>query len=87
MIVFAWEDLFPHGLIALFLEIPPLSFTLHTLSVTLRALTKMVEIIEQVGSERMARRAAAGFSGPGYYKVSACPLMGCTKPAERMSHS
>ncbi len=31
-------------------------------------MTKMVEIIEQVGGERMARRAAAGFEGPGYFK-------------------
>ena len=31
----------------------------------------MVEIIEQVGGERMARRAAAGFSGTGYYKRDA----------------
>ena len=31
-------------------------------------MTKMVEIIEQVGGERMARRADAGFKGPGYYK-------------------
>ena len=29
----------------------------------------MVEIIEQVGTERMARRASAGFSGPGYFRV------------------
>mmetsp|Transcript_15921 Transcript_15921/g.34385 ORF Transcript_15921/g.34385 Transcript_15921/m.34385 type:complete len:916 (+) Transcript_15921:178-2925(+) len=38
-----------------------------TMSAEEKAMTKIADIIEQVGGERMARRAAYGFSGPEYY--------------------